>query len=178
MIRGRTGADGSLDWYEDSDPDTVVGAVTKDGITGAAGGAVTSADITDATTTGRAVLTAASQAAARTAIGAGTSSTTGTVTSVNGQTPTSGAVTVGANTITTGVLPIAQVPTGATATTVALGNHTHTISQVTDLTAAKLMTNSATAVNATTATDAAGLVTFINTTLLPALRARGIVTGS
>ncbi|MNU33603.1 hypothetical protein D3C71_221660 [compost metagenome] len=39
-----------------------------------AGGDVTSAQITDSTAVGRAVLTAASQAAARTAIGAGTSS--------------------------------------------------------------------------------------------------------
>lgn len=41
---------------------------------GGGGGSVTSADITDATATGRAVLTAASTSAARTAIGAGTSS--------------------------------------------------------------------------------------------------------
>lgn len=39
---------------------------------GGGGGSVTIADITDATSTGRAVLTAASQAAARSAIGAGT----------------------------------------------------------------------------------------------------------
>lgn len=52
-------------------PFVVVGDVP-----GAGGGpaAVTSDDITDATATGRSVLTAASQAAARTAIGAGTSS--------------------------------------------------------------------------------------------------------
>lgn len=40
-------------------------------------------DISDSTTVGRAVLTAADAAAARTAIGAGTSSTTGTVTAVS-----------------------------------------------------------------------------------------------
>lgn len=34
--------------------------------------------------------------------------------------------TTNASNITTGVLPIAQVPTGTTGTTVALGNHTHT----------------------------------------------------
>lgn len=43
---------------------------------GGGGGSVTSNSITDATATGKAVLTAANQAAARTAIGAGTSSLT------------------------------------------------------------------------------------------------------
>lgn len=42
----------------------------------AGGGSITAADITDSTTTGRNVLTAASQSAARSAIGAGTSSLT------------------------------------------------------------------------------------------------------
>lgn len=74
MIRGRTGDEGELEFFDNSAPGTVVGAVTKDGITGAAAGDVTAADITDATTVGRSVLTAADAAAARTAIGAGTSS--------------------------------------------------------------------------------------------------------
>lgn len=82
MIRGRTRRTGELDFYDDEAPATVVGSVTAAGITGAVGGSVTSAGITDATATGKAVLTAASTAAARTAIGAGTSSlaigTTGT----------------------------------------------------------------------------------------------------
>jgi hypothetical protein len=38
----------------------------------------------------------------------------------------------------TGVLPIAQVPTGTTSTTVALGNHTHTSASVTDFSSAAL----------------------------------------
>lgn len=57
---------------------------------GGGGGTVTSVDITDATTTGRAVLTAASQAAARTAIGAGTSTLalgTTSTTALAGNTP-------------------------------------------------------------------------------------------
>lgn len=55
-----------------------------DPIPGIGGGAVASTDITDSTTTGRAVLTAASQAAARTAIGAGTSSFNGTYAGLTG----------------------------------------------------------------------------------------------
>ncbi|MFB7736178.1 head fiber protein [Streptomyces sp. NPDC056112] len=47
------------------------------------------------------------------------------------------------------------------------GDHTHT----------GLLTGSASAVNDSTATDAAGLVTDFNA-LLAALRARGIITGS
>jgi hypothetical protein len=51
------------------------GIITKDGQPVSLGGAssVSAAEITDATETGRAVLTAADQAAARTAIGAGIS---------------------------------------------------------------------------------------------------------
>lgn len=113
MIRGRTGGDGSLEFYDEDAPATVVGAVTEDGITGASGGSVTSDDITDATTTGKAVLTAASVAAARTAIGAGTSS----------------------------------LALGATGTTAAAGNHTHTATQVT-----------ATAISPGTATTVQGIL--------------------
>ena len=58
---------------------------------GGGGGPVTSADITDATATGRAVLTAASTAAARSAIGAGTSSAaTGSAAELNTGTATTG----------------------------------------------------------------------------------------
>lgn len=56
---------------------------------------------------------------------------------------------------------------GTTASTAAAGNHTHT----------GLLTGSATAVNNSTATDVAGLVTDFNA-LLGALRARGIITGA
>jgi microcystin-dependent protein len=48
----------------------------------------------------------------------------GGIASVNGISGTN--IIIGANNITTGVLPIAQVPTGTTGTTVALGNHLHT----------------------------------------------------
>ncbi|MFB7007888.1 MULTISPECIES: hypothetical protein [unclassified Streptomyces] len=56
---------------------------------------------------------------------------------------------------------------GTTATSAAAGNHTHT----------GLLTGSATAVNNSTATDAAGLVADFNA-LLAALRSRGIITGA
>jgi microcystin-dependent protein len=48
----------------------------------------------------------------------------GGIASVNGISGTN--IVLAANNITTGVLPIAQVPTGTTGTTVALGNHLHT----------------------------------------------------
>lgn len=61
----------------------------------------------------------------KTAAGWGTSkgNLRGGIASVNGVSGTN--ITLGANNITTGVLPIAQVPTGTTGTTVALGNHNH-----------------------------------------------------
>lgn len=48
----------------------------------------------------------------------------GGIASVNGISGTN--IILGANNITTGVLPLAQIPTGTTSTTVALGNHLHT----------------------------------------------------
>lgn len=63
--------------------------VKLNGIAAGSGGPVTSANITDATPTGRSVLTAASAAAARTALGAGTSSAaTGTAGELNTGTAT------------------------------------------------------------------------------------------
>lgn len=63
---------------------------------GGTGGSVTAADITDATTVGRNVLTAADAAAARTAIGAGTSNlavgTTASTAKAGNYTPTSAEV--------------------------------------------------------------------------------------
>ncbi|MEV7959306.1 hypothetical protein ACIO6T_41390 [Streptomyces sp. NPDC087532] len=56
---------------------------------------------------------------------------------------------------------------GTAATSAAAGNHTHT----------GLLTGSATAVNNSTATDAAGVVADLNA-LLAALRSRGIITGA
>lgn len=66
---------------------------------GGSGGAITAADITDATAVGRTVLKAADAAAARTAIGAGTSSlvvgTTSTTAKAGNYAPTSAEVSAG-----------------------------------------------------------------------------------
>lgn len=141
-VRGRTNGDGSVTFYDDEDGSTVL-ALNGDGAAVAVGWTevtgkpsvfpTTAANVTDATTTGRSVLTATDATAARTAIGAGTSS----------------------------------LALGTTASTAAPGNHTHS----------GLLTGSATAVNNSTATDVAGLVTDFNN-LLAALRTRGIITGS
>ncbi|MCM8555347.1 head fiber protein [Streptomyces sp. STCH 565 A] len=56
---------------------------------------------------------------------------------------------------------------GATASTAAAGNHTHT----------GLLSGAASAVNDSTATDAAGLVEDFNA-LLVALRSRGVISGA
>jgi hypothetical protein len=62
-----------------------LGSLDVGGGGGTGGGPVTSDDITDATSTGKAVLTATSAAAARTAIGAGTSSFDGTYSALSGK---------------------------------------------------------------------------------------------
>lgn len=114
---------------------------------------VTSEDITDSTTVGRAVLTATDAAAARTAIGAGTSNLAlGTTSS----TALAGDYVPAWNTLT-GVpasLTAAQAAgtasiraIGTTATTAAAGNHVHTATQVT-----------ATAVPGGTATTVQGIL--------------------
>lgn len=74
---------------------------------------VTSDDITDATATGKSVLTAASAAAARTAIGAGTSNL---------------ALGTTASTALAGNTALLQI--GTTATTAAAGNHTQAATTV------------------------------------------------
>jgi len=105
------------------------------------------ADISDATTVGRNVLKAADAAAARTAIGAGTSSlalgTTGSTAAAgndsrlsDARTPTTHAsshadggsdeVALDGSQITTGTVAIGRLPTGTSSVTVALGNHDHT----------------------------------------------------
>lgn len=102
MIRGRTTGDGAVEFYDSVTGDVVFaidadgtagGSVAWDDVTGkpatfpptigttattakAGNYAPSAADVSDATTVGRSVLTAASAAAARTAIGAGTSSLT------------------------------------------------------------------------------------------------------
>lgn len=163
MIRGRTSGAGELEFFDSSAPNTVVAAVTEDGITGATGGSVTSDDITDATATGKAVLTAASQAAARTAIGAGTSSLalgTAAGTALVGNDARLAAGAVGAATV--------RALVGGTATTASASDHTHT----------GLMTGTVAAVNnSATFPDLATATTAYNA-LLAALRLRGIVSGA
>lgn len=190
MIRGRTTDDGAVEFY-DSVTGTVVfvidadgtegGTVAWDDVTGkpatfpptigttattakAGDYQPTAANISDATATGRSVLTAANAAAARTAIGAGTSSlalgTTSTTAAAGdhthpGLTADQAAGTASVRTLGTG------------AQQAAAGNHTH----------AGLMTGSATAVNNSTATDVAGLVADYNS-LLAALRSRGVISGA
>lgn len=90
--------------------------------------------------------------------------TDGAVSSVAGKT---GAVVLAAADITSGTFPIARIPTGTTATTVALGNHTHP----------GLMNGSATNVPDSAAADVATLVTNFNS-LLDALAARGVITNT
>lgn len=79
---------------------------------GGGGGTVASTDITDATTTGRAVLTAASQTAARSAIAAGTSNLalgTTSTTALAGNTPyTPNTRTVNGHALTTDVNVLAS----------------------------------------------------------------------
>lgn len=163
MIRGRTGDEGELQFFDNSAPGTVVGAVTKDGITGAAAGDVTAADITDATTVGRNVLTAVDAAAARTAIGAGTSNLalgTAAGTALVGNDARLSAGAVGTATV--------RALAGGTATTASASDHTHT----------GLMTGTVAAVNnSATFPDLATATTAYNT-LLAALRLRGIVSGA
>ncbi len=101
---------------------TYDGAVAKWKNATAAGGAVSSSQITDATAVGQSVLTAASTTAARTAIGAGTSSlalgTTGTTAKAGNYAPTADQVS---ETTTNKVMTAAErtkltgVATGATA---------------------------------------------------------------
>lgn len=79
---------------------------------------VTSADITDATTVGRSVLTAASAAAARTAIGAGTSN-----------------LTLGTTASTALAGNTALLTIGTTATTAKAGNYQPTAANISDATA-------------------------------------------
>lgn len=105
------------------------------------GDATTAASITDATTVGRAVLTAASAAAARTAIGAGTSSLG------IGTTAGTAADAVAVTTALAGKADSSHAHTTAQVTGLdtalagkAAASHTHTVSQVTDLTLAGLGT--------------------------------------
>ncbi|WP_342480408.1 hypothetical protein NST07_25685 [Paenibacillus sp. FSL L8-0340] len=102
----------------------------QEGAGGGGGSTVTAADITDATTVGRSVIKAADAAAARTAIGAGTSSLAlGT---------TAGTALAGNS---------ALLALGTTASTAAAGNHAHTATQVT-----------ATAIGPGTATTVQGIL--------------------
>lgn len=156
---------------------------------------ITAEDITDATTVGKAVMTAADATAGRTAIGAGTSdlalgTTVSTAAAGNhthaGLSADQAAATPSIRTLGTGAAQAAagnHTHTGLTAdqaaatpsirtlgtaaTQAAAGNHTH----------AGLMTGSAAAVNNSVAADTAAMVTDFNA-LLAALRTRGIITGA
>ncbi|MDN3244157.1 head fiber protein [Streptomyces sp. ZSW22] len=190
MIRGRTTDDGAVEFYDSVtgnvvfaiDADGVVGdSVTWDNVTGkpatfpptigttattakAGDYQPTAANISDATAVGRSVLTAADAAAARTAVGAGTSSlalgtTASTAAAGNhthpGLTADQAAGTGSVRTLGTG------------ATQAAAGNHSHS----------GLMSGSASAMADSTATDVPGLVTDFNN-LLAALRTRGVISGA
>jgi hypothetical protein len=106
----------------------------------------TASQISDSTTVGRAVLAAADAAAARTAIGAGTSSlalgTTGSTAAAgndsrlsDARAPTAHAashtdggadeISIDGSQVTGGTVAFARLPTGTSSTTVAIGNHTH-----------------------------------------------------
>ncbi|WP_313824089.1 hypothetical protein [Leclercia sp.] len=95
--------------------------VAKGGDSGGGGGDITSAQITDATDTGKAVLTAANAGAARTAIGAGTSSlaigTTSTTAKAGDYQPTaaniSDATAVGRSVMTAADAAAARTAIGA-----------------------------------------------------------------
>jgi hypothetical protein len=96
----------------------------------------TATDISDSTTAGRALLTAADAAAQRTSLGLGSAA-------VEAASAFAAAShTHPAADITSGTLDIARVPTGTTSTTVALGNHTHELDALaaTGITAGKILT--------------------------------------
>lgn len=114
----------------------------------------TAAQISDATTVGRSVLTAADAVAARTAIGAGTSSltlgSTASTAAAGNHTHTHASLTdtttIGTQVATAATAAAARSAIGAgtgssdlaigtTATTAAAGNHTHTSTAITDATA-------------------------------------------
>lgn len=112
----------------------------------------TASNISDSTTVGRSVLTAADATAARTAIGAGTSNlaigTTGTTASAGNHTHTAANITdstvTGRSVLTAADATAARTAIGAgtsnlaigsTGTTAAAGNHTHTAANITDSTA-------------------------------------------
>jgi hypothetical protein len=104
---------------------------------------LTATDVSDSTATGRSVLTAADAAAARTAIGAGTSSlalgTTGSTAAAgndsrlsDARTPTTHAsthlsgqsdpISIDGSQVTAGTVALARLPTGTSSSTVALGD--------------------------------------------------------
>lgn len=139
------------------------------------------AQISDATAVGRGVLTAADAAAARAAIGAGTSSltigTTGSTAAAGNHTHTaaqiSDASSVGRSVVTAADAAAARTAIGAGTSSLTLGtgasqaaagNHTHP----------GLMSGSAPAVADSEAADVAALVADFNT-LLSALRTRGVI---
>lgn len=139
-------------------------AVLGESTGGGEPGSVAAADITDSTTVGRAVLTAADGAAARAAIGAGTSNlavgTTATTAKAGNYQPTAGqisdATAVGRSVLTAADAAAARTAIGAgtsnlalgtSGTAAAAGNHAHNAGQIT-----------ATAVDGGTATTVQGIL--------------------
>ncbi|WP_218028036.1 hypothetical protein [Streptomyces niveus] len=138
MIRGRTRADGAVEFY-DSESDEVVVTISSEGIEGGGGAAVAWDDVTGK--------------------------------------PATFAPTIGATAVTAVAGNDSRLTAGAagTATVRALGTGATTAAAGND---ARLLTGSASAVNnAATFADLTAATTAYNT-LLAALRARGIITGS
>lgn len=114
-----------------TDKDSLVDAINEIfGLVGG-GGPVTAADITDATTVGRAVLTAADAAAARTAIAAGTSNlaigTTGTTAKAGNYAPAAADIS---DSTTTGRALVTAINAAAARTTLAAYSSAETDSAI------------------------------------------------
>lgn len=103
--------------------------------------AMTSSQMTDSTSVGRSVMTATDKAAARTAIGAGTSNFDGDYNSLTNRITNNNQLTNGAGFITSASAPVTSVNTKTGAVTLtntdvgaAATSHTHTASQISDST--------------------------------------------
>ena len=139
---------------------------------------VESSGITDATTIGKSVLTAASVNAARTAIGAGTGNgTSNLVVSTTAPASLATAAAIGVGTTAARADHVHPFPTAANVGAAAT-SHTHTIANVTGLQAAidaKLTGTKGVAVADSEAIDVEGLNIVVNA-LLASLRTSGAIT--